>query len=484
MYPKPVRQPSKFELKIPLLIAIGCSTLLGQIGQYPPGSYPPGTYPPGQYPPGQNPPSSGIPGLGRRSKKSTSSDASQQPTVQLSGYIRKIDDKSLDLEGTDARFITIQLSDKTSKPTGLKSGDPVDIQATRDEDSQYHAVSIKVNPNVKRNSDAAAQEANEAPEPPPDKPGQAQAEESGDNAPKAVNDQLRGRLYDDDGPPTLKRGKPAARPADTQQSDSDSSDSAVRPRTVAQAVPQAAPQATAALPAEPNSREVFLEKARNVSGDFLNSLPNYVCQEFATRYISGHHDQWTAQDIVSADLVYDDHKESYKNLAINGKPIKGSPEQTGAWSTGELGTILADLFSPATAADFHYVHDASIVHQAASVYDFEVDRPHSHWKVSLPAEFIYPAYQGSLWIDKKNARALRIEMQAKDIPEQFSLDTVESAVDYDYVSLGTEKYLLPVHAETLSCVRSSSVCEKNVIEFRNYHKFTGESVIKFGDSKP
>jgi hypothetical protein len=36
-----------------------------------------------------------------------------------------------------------------------------------------------------------------------------------------------------------------------------------------------------------------------------------------------------------------------------------------------------------------------------------------------------------------------------------------------------------VHAEVLSCARDSNECDRNVIDFRNYHKFTGESTIKF-----
>jgi hypothetical protein len=36
-----------------------------------------------------------------------------------------------------------------------------------------------------------------------------------------------------------------------------------------------------------------------------------------------------------------------------------------------------------------------------------------------------------------------------------------------------------VHSEILSCWRSSNECQKNVIEFRNYRKFTGESNIEF-----
>jgi hypothetical protein len=63
------------------------------------------------------------------------------------------------------------------------------------------------------------------------------------------------------------------------------------------------------------------------------------------------------------------------------------------------------------------------------------------------------------------------------------LDRVESATDYEYIRLGdTQQYLLPVHAETLSCQRSSNFCAKNVIDFRNYHKYAGESNIQFGDT--
>jgi hypothetical protein len=171
-------------------------------------------------------------------------------------------------------------------------------------------------------------------------------------------------------------------------------------------------------------------------------------------------------------------------LTINGRPTKKSPEESGAWSTGEFGTILAEVYSFGSAAKFKFVQDASIIHHSSSVYDFSVERERSAWKVSVPGQYIMPAYKGSVWIDKDGAHTLRIEMQGRDIPEDFPLIAVETAVDYDYVTLGTpEKFLLPTHAEVLSCRRGSNECERNVIEFRNYHKFTGESTIKFGDQK-
>ena len=105
----------------------------------------------------------------------------------------------------------------------------------------------------------------------------------------------------------------------------------------------------------------LIEKAREAAATFLESLPNYVCQEQTTRYVSEtRQPSWNVVDIVSAEVVYDDHQESYRNLQINGKPTKKSPEDSGAWSTGEFGTILANLFAPQTDADFKFVQDDTI----------------------------------------------------------------------------------------------------------------------------
>ena len=52
-------------------------------------------------------------------------------------------------------------------------------------------------------------------------------------------------------------------------------------------------------------------------------------------------------------------------------------------------------------------------------------------------------------------------------------------MDYDYVFIGEIKCLLPVHSEALSCERGTSLCNRNVIEFRNYKKFTSDTSITF-----
>ena len=70
------------------------------------------------------------------------------------------------------------------------------------------------------------------------------------------------------------------------------------------------------------------------------------------------------------------------------------------------------------------------------------------------------------------------------LPGSFPADHVESATDYQYIRLGDAKqYLLPVHAETLTCQRGSDLCSRNTIDFRNYRKYSGESTITFDAPK-
>jgi hypothetical protein len=98
--------------------------------------------------------------------------------------------------------------------------------------------------------------------------------------------------------------------------------------------------------------------------------------------------------------------------------------------------------------------------------------------VRFGSQTLTAAYQGSVWVDPKTARVLRIEMQARNIPSDFPMDTVESSVDYSYVTIGETSFLLPVHAESLGCYRGTSNCSHNIIDFRNYHEFKAE--IKIG----
>jgi hypothetical protein len=511
-------------------------TTLPLLAQYPGGGYPPGGYPPGGgYPGGGYPPGSTYPGgrggtgipFPRRGKKTPKDQQKQLQTT--SGMLREITDDSIVISAEDSRIINFKRADSTKFLKGgkeipertIKPGDHVSIEASQDETGYLHAVRVTFEkegtaqeraeaakrvdiespssdsdssderPKMRRKDDSA--NAAPAPATSPESPAKVEKVES---EPVAVNEPItlppnveripaspeeaQGPIDESDpGPPHLKRGKPAARkPAKQQQTQTVARNSA--PATVS-AKAESAP-APARLPsaAEP-AVDAKIEKARAAVGSFTESLPNYVCKEQVARFVSTTHKvDWHAQDVVATDVVYDNHREQYKNLTINGKPVKkGEEEKSGAWSTGEFGTVLVDLFSPATSAAFRQRGNATIAGRAASLYDFSVEQPNSHWRVTMASQSVFPAYKGSVWIDQETSRVLRIEMQSFRMPTEFPLDKVESATDYEFVRIGDQRFLLPVHAETLSCERGTDNCSRNVIDFRNYHKFTGESSIKY-----
>lgn len=462
--------------------------------QYP-GRYPPGTgYPyPGGYPTGPS-----IP-MPRRSKDKKAEEKSNQPQLQtLTGVLRKIDDTSVTIVAQDTRIITAKLSDnmkvlKKGEESGiasLKTGDRVRIDATQDEKGFYHAVTIYIEAEATAQEKSAAEAAAPTSAPPGSsdeddkKAGSAPTREPAATMP--ITSDIANELDPDR--PRIRRGKPPVKKTASTSTTESTEPPQPQPVTPSTARPQ--PQTVAlntanrdADPPEPATprEDPRIAKARQVVANFTQSLPNYFCQEHIARMASTtQRVDWRPLDVVSAIVVYENGRDEYRNITVNGKAFnKRMEDMDGAWSTGEFGMMTADLFSPGTAAEFTSGGSTRINAHNAVVYDFEVDREHSHWNIQAPSQSIRPAYRGRVWLESNTAEVLRIEMETYRMPKEFPLDKVESAVDYEYVRLGEHQFLLPVHAETLNCVRGTSDCSRNVIDFRNYRKYTGESTITF-----
>jgi hypothetical protein len=225
----------------------------------------------------------------------------------------------------------------------------------------------------------------------------------------------------------------------------------------------------------------LIAKATDWASTFNNGLPNFVCQQMTTRYMEqSKSDGWQALDIVTAKVIYENGKESYQEITVGGKRTgKSMLDLGGSTSTGEFASTLQSLFSPRSQTDFKFVQSTTIGSTPAAIYDFKVALPNSDWFIKVGGQALKPAYSGSVWINRSTGEVRRIEMQADRIPQDFPLDSVQWAVDYDVVRLGTGSFLLPVHAENLSCQRGTTICSKNAVDFRDYHKYSGESTITF-----
>jgi hypothetical protein len=215
----------------------------------------------------------------------------------------------------------------------------------------------------------------------------------------------------------------------------------------------------------------LIERAKFVAFQFSQKLPSFICEEYMARYSQRGQDK-KLLDIVSAEVIYNNGQESYRKVKIDDHPTdKGIMELAGSRSTGEFASLLLDLFSSNTDAQFRSRGESSISGIKAQVYDFRVESENSHWMVQAESQTLHPAYQGSVWVDPATARVLRVETQASNIPPDFPMDSIESAVDYADLTIAGTSFLLPVHAESLGCGRRSPECSHNIIDFRNYHEF-------------
>lgn len=289
------------------------------------------------------------------------------------------------------------------------------------------------------------------------------------------------RDSDDPGPPSLRRGS-ARQMADLPPPRYEPLPDAP-PKRAADAPKRADSVAPAAIQGRPV--DAVIEKAREAAATYTESLPNYFCQQMTARYQSDHPKTgWDALDVVTADVAYENGAESYKNVKIGSKTAKSMEDIGGTRSTGEFSTILLDLLSPATNANFRRTGTDTLNGRTTWVYKYDVPRENSHWRVEAPSELYYPSHSGTVWIDKETSRVLRIEQGSVNMPKLFPFDTVETMTDYAFIPLAAgQKYLLPADAEVLSCLRGTTTCSRNRIEFRNYRKFGADSTITF-DGKP
>ncbi len=234
----------------------------------------------------------------------------------------------------------------------------------------------------------------------------------------------------------------------------------------------------------PQQADPFLEETRKVVREYVDELPDFICQQVVERYfdIEGT-GAWDRADTLTYELTYNRKRESYKPLNSVGRPVTKSLEQAGgAYSTGDFASGLASLFDPETKAVFKAAGKERLGNRATMLYDFRV--PLESSKLSVKAEgapMIFAGYSGTIWVDAETKHVLRIDQSVDDLPASFPVTNSESSVDYDRIRLrGIDvDFLLPIRAEFIIADRRAKQSFRNLIYFKFYRKF--ETDIKIGE---
>lgn len=246
---------------------------------------------------------------------------------------------------------------------------------------------------------------------------------------------------------------------------------------------------TAKLPDAKEAAEV-LTKAREAALAALEDMPDFVVKQQIQRSASfaGTNNFRNQDKLVVAVSYRASGQEEYKILSVNGI-LQENPankenysEVGGTSSTGEFVTILSTIFKPASETKFEVFDTDLIRGRRAIVYGFNVTKDKAGFRITAAGFFndtTIAGMKGKIWIDRESFRVLRIESQATDIPETFPIRATSSDIDYDWVTIAEEKYLLP----SLSDVRLTSRQNRqlyetrNLIRFKEYQKYGTEIII-------
>jgi hypothetical protein len=93
--------------------------------------------------------------------------------------------------------------------------------------------------------------------------------------------------------------------------------------------------------------------------------------------------------------------------------------------------------------------------------------------------------KGKIWIDRENFRVLKIESEATEIPEAFPIRSARRVIDYDWVTISEERYLLPSLSDVRLTIRDGRQLyeTRNVIRFKEYQKYGSEVKILDSDEE-
>ena len=234
--------------------------------------------------------------------------------------------------------------------------------------------------------------------------------------------------------------------------------------------PPPAPKPVAAAIPAPDSVEQkkilaeIAEKARN----YMQSLPNLTCLRVTRRYEdSAGKGNYRLIDTLAEQLSFFDHKENYKVVSVNGLSvtnIKQDQLRSGMTSSGEFGSMLANMFDPEAETEFNWERWATLRGRRMYVYNYRVLQSRSKYSIyhQKSGRMISAGHHGLVYADSDNGMVMRIKMDC-DLPRDSPIQSVSLDLNYDFVKISEQVFILPFRAEVLS--REGRLQVKNEIDF-------------------
>jgi hypothetical protein len=258
-------------------------------------------------------------------------------------------------------------------------------------------------------------------------------------------------------------------------------------RTLEEAERRRVNPTASARPPEAEANEL-LDRTRTATLGAAATMPDFIVKQLIKRsYAFGTTSNWIPQDNLTIAVGYRANAgEEYKVLAVNGVPLGQEAKRSrdyskdvapGTTSSGvEYISAVADVLKPESKTVFKLADTDLIQGRRTLVFEYEIEQPLSTLTLKAGEASASVGSRGRVWIDRETNRVLRFEQIATEIPGNFPITAASSIIDYDWVTINDNKYLLPTHSEILLTSTSGNMSRqsRNEIRFRGYQKFGAE----------
>ena len=221
-----------------------------------------------------------------------------------------------------------------------------------------------------------------------------------------------------------------------------------------------------------NCLQCVIETARS----YDQHLPDFVCTQATHRAEdktrTGTH--WKEYDQYEAEITYFGRHEGCRLIGRGGKVGKRScREIKGYRSEGLFGSLFSAIFRPEIQTEFTFVRQEALGSRTTHVYGYRVDQEHSYLQSSVNGRTVAKAFHGLVWADAATNSVVRIH-------EELDSDAdTQVDVEYDFVTIAGERFLLPVRGE--SRTSAGKLLLRNTTEYRDFHRYTAETSVEFGE---
>ena len=199
-----------------------------------------------------------------------------------------------------------------------------------------------------------------------------------------------------------------------------------------------------------------LTKTCRFALSYRRSLPNFICEQ------NMENSAWPPSAppvLIHAIVRYEDGRDSYSDLAVNGKPANeqtiDSVQGISMATAGEFGSQLINLFRPPIVAAFKLRRPHTFAASTVVVYDFSVAaKDNKFWSIRDRKYLLHPEYEGQLYVDRDSGHPVRILGRWRNLPKSFQLKSAEIETHFENVTVSDLEHFScrrippPMHALT------------------------------------